>query len=136
MVTRDFDAMLAEKAGIRPTFKIGGQQFTMKARLASKKFFALQGYMTAEDTSEEQALRMLFETVIVKADRDRFLALLDSEGDDDEDSIVDTEQLNELTEWITEFYTGKQKRSDSSSPPGVNGTGPQQNVVSLNARGA
>jgi len=135
MVTRDFDAMLAERAGVRPTFKIGGQEFTMKAKLPQKKYFAMRYFMADDNTSEEDAYRKLFETVLVKDDRDRFFEMLNSETDDEDDeSVIDITQLDALGMWILEFYSGKAEASTNSSSAGTNGTGPQRNVVSLNPR--
>lgn len=134
MVTRDFDAMLADRAGIRPTFKIGGQEFTMKAKLPQKKYFAMRYYMADDATTEEDAYRKLFETALVKADRDRFFDLLNVDDDDNDEAVIDITQLDALGTWILEFYSGKAGSTTNSSSAGTNGTGQQQNVVSLNPR--
>lgn len=141
MVTRDFDAMLADRAGVRPTFKVAGQEFTMRARLASKKYFELQHYFQSEDTSEEDSLRKLFNTVLIKGDRDRFFQLFDGALDEDNDEVddelvLDVTQLDAMTTWVMEFYSGKQPKNSESSNPGTDSTGPRPKVVSLNARGA
>lgn len=133
MVTRDFDAFLAEKAGVRPTFRVGGQDFTMRAKLPFKKFAKLVGAVS-EDEDEIETTEKFFRMVLVPADRDRFMALLDAEAEDDDAEVISPEQVGELMEWAMGFYTGKQPASSDGSPPGASTTGPQRNVVSLNSR--
>jgi len=135
MATKDFDAMLAERAGKRPTFKVGGQEFTARAKLPYKRFQKIMATMTADDTDVDEGTEMFFRSVIIPADRDRFLALLNNEDDDDnEDSVVDAYQLNQITEWLLGIYTGKAETSSSSSSDGSATTGVSRNVVSLNSR--
>jgi hypothetical protein len=133
MVTRDFDAMLAEKAGGRPTFKVGGQEFTLRSRLPYKKWVKLLAVMRAPDMDEDTANEVFFNTVLVRDDRQRFLDLLDGESEDDED-CVDVAQMDQLTDWIMEHFTGKLRNSSAGSSPGSNGTGPSPNVVSLQSK--
>lgn len=140
MVTRDFDAMLAEKANVRPTFKVSGQTFTMKARLHSDKYFEMQEYLRNPETTEKQAMRRMFETVLVKSDRERFFHVFDGDLEGEDDDVmglgIDIQQLDEMTTWILEFYSGKAGQNSQSSTPGTSTTGQQQNVVSLNPRTA
>lgn len=138
-VTRDFDAMLAARAGVRPTFRVGGQVFTVKARLPSKKFRNLLASFADEDVDEDQATVDFFTLCLVKSDRERFFALLDAEGedaddDDQDDGVIDMEQLNAITEWLMELYTGKARPSSTSSSGGSDSTGTSPKVVSLSSR--
>lgn len=135
MVTRDFDAMLAEKAGIKPTFKIGGQEFSLRAKLPYTKWNQLLGVMRNDDTAPDVATAAFFNTVLIAADRQRFLDLLNNDSDDD-DTVIDLSQMDALTDWIMEHYTGKRLNSSDGSSPGANGTGPAPNVVSLGSKKA
>lgn len=132
-VTRDFDAMLADKANVRPTFKVGGQEFTLRARLPYEKFSQLVNALRADNEDEKAATAEFYNTVLVRADRERFLELLASE-DEDDDAVIDLRQLSALTDWAMEHFTGKAPSDSSSSSPGANGTGVPQNVVSLDPR--
>lgn len=134
MVTRDFDAMLAEKANGRPTFKVGGQEFTLRAKLPYLKWIRLLAVMRDPDVEEELSTEEFFNTVLIKADRQRFLALLNAEDEDDEDNVIGMEEMNDLTDWIMEHFTGKQLNSSAGSSPGSNGTGQSPNVVSLQSK--
>lgn len=135
MAIRDFDAMLAEKAGVAPTFKVGGQEFALRPKLAYKKWVKLLAAMRADDTDEMQATKDFFAAVVVRADRDRFLALLDKDDDEaDDDDVIDMSQLDALTSWVMEILTGKLQTTSSSSSPGASTTGQPLNVVSLNPR--
>ena len=133
MATKDFDAMLAEKAGVRPTFIVAGQEFTARAKLPYKKFVRLMGALGADDADPDEATEKFFSTVIVKEDRERFLAVLNSEDDDDE-RIIDAAQINQITEWLLSIYTGKELTSSDSSSDGSSTTGRPRNVVSLSAK--
>jgi hypothetical protein len=135
MTVRDFDAMLAERAGVHPTFRIGGQEFTLRAKLPYKRWNKLMAAMRADDADEQQATVDFFRSVLIKDDRERFVALLDKEDDDDdENAVVDLSQMDALTDWIMEHFTGKRRNSSESSTPGANGTGLAPNVVSLQPR--
>lgn len=137
-ITRDFDAMLAEKAGIRPTFKVGGQEFTLRAKLPYTRWNKLLVTMRADDVDPDVATAEFFNTVLIRADRKRFLDLLEKDEDEDEDGdeedVIDLVQMDQITDWVMEHFTGKLRRSTDGSPPGANGTGQQQNVVSLSSR--
>jgi hypothetical protein len=137
MTTRDFDAMLAEKAGIRPTFKVGGQEFTLRSKLPYSKWNKLLAVMRDDDTDADEATEMFFNTVLVKGDRQRFLELLAKEDDDDDDdNVIGLQQMNDITDWVMEHFTGKHPSSSGGSSPGANGTGPQPNVISLSSKQA
>lgn len=138
-VTRDFDAMLAEKAGIRPTFKVGGQEFTLRAKLPYAKWNNLLSFMRNPDGDDMDATRKFFTTVLIKADRQRFLDLLavgasDDDDEDDDTPSIDLAQMGPITDWAMEHFTGKLQSSSNGSSPGANDTGASRNVVSLNAR--
>ncbi|MDP8971150.1 MAG: hypothetical protein M3N52_11790 [Actinomycetota bacterium] len=135
MATRDFDAMLAEKAGVRPTFTVAGQTFTARAKVPFKKFTRMLAAID-DDADVVDTAEKLFDLALIKADRQRFQDLLDADGDDegDEDAVVSLAQLNQITEWLMEIYTGKPQTSTNSSSPGPSETGPSSNVVSLTPR--
>jgi len=134
MVTRDFDQMLAEKAGARPTFTVGGQTFTLRAKLPYKRWNKLLASMRAEDVDPQEATADFFDVVLIRADRPRFRELLDRDGDDDDDDVIDLSQMDAITDWAMEHFTGKLQSSSGSSSHGANGTGPAPNVVSLQSR--
>lgn len=135
MATRDFDAMLAEKAGVRPTFKIGGQEFTARARIPYKRFQRVLDVMRSEETTEDEATEKFFHAAIVPADRERFFTLLNCDDDDADDAaVIDQEALNSLVQWLLEIYTGKATGSEQPSSDGSSTTGRSQKVVSLTSR--
>lgn len=137
MVTRDFDAMLAERAGVRPTFRLAGQTFTVKAKLPFKRFKNLLATLGDDNVNEDQAQDDFFRMALIAQDRERFFTLLDDDGESeqaDEWAVVSPEQVASLTEWLMELYTGKPLPSSASSSAGSENTGTSQNVVSLNSR--
>jgi hypothetical protein len=134
-ISRDFDSMLAEKAGINPTFKIGGQEFSLRAKLPYRRWNALLAAMRDPDATEQDTTERFFNTVLIKADRERFLNLLNNpDDDDDDDNVIDLSQMDQLTDWIMEHFTGKHRNSSDSSSLGVNGTGARPKPVSLSSR--
>lgn len=133
----DFDVMLAAKSGDRPTFTIAGQTFTLRAKLPYSRWNKMMRKMTADGVDPHEATKDFMRAVLIKADRQRFIDLLDKEDDeDDEDAVIDLSQMDALTDMIMEHFTGKLTRSTGSSMPGVNGTGPAPSVVSLSSRTA
>jgi hypothetical protein len=132
MTTKDFDAMLAAKQRARPTFTVAGQEFTARKRLPFKRFQQVLDMMTADDVDTDRATEEFFRTILVPADRDRFIEALAYDGDDD-DKVVDYEVLGEMTNWFLEIYTGKAPTSSENSSDGSPSTGRPRNVVSLNA---
>lgn len=130
---KDFTAALAANAGERPTFTIAGQTFTLRAKLPYKKWNALIDVMRSTETSEWDSSKTFFNTALIAADRDRFLALMDSE-DEDDDLVIGMVEMSELTDWAMEHFTGKLRSSTSGSTPGAAGTGQPANVVSLSPR--
>lgn len=137
MVTRDFDAMLAERAGVRPTFRLAGQLFTVKAKLPYKKFKNLLATLADDDTDEAQAQEDFFRMALIPQDRERFFALLDYDGEGDEvddQAVVSPDQVAALGEWLMELYTGKRPPSEESSLGGSGSAGALPKVVSLNSR--
>jgi hypothetical protein len=135
MTARDFDQMLAEKAGDRPTFTVGGQTFSLRAKLPYKRWNKLLASMRADGADPQEQTAEFFRTVLIRADRERFVELLDKEDDeDDEEAVIDLSQMDAITDWIMEHFTGKLRNSSDSSSPGANGTGQPLNVVSLQSR--
>jgi hypothetical protein len=132
---KDFDAMLREKAGEKPTFTIAGQRFTLRSKLAYNKFNELVAMMRDDGADNMESTRTFFNTVLIRDDRQRFLDLLDADADDtDDDFVIGLTQMTELTDWVMEHFTGKLPSSSSGSTPGSSATGQSPNVVSLNAR--
>lgn len=135
MVTRDFDAMLAVRAGVRPTFRVGGQEFTVKTKLPFRKFSAFLGSLEAGD-DEMARTEEFFAMALIPADRQRFLDLLKAEPDDDDDesTYAGPEQIGEITQWLIEYYAGKASENSDSLSNGAGNTAALRNVVSLNPR--
>lgn len=127
--------MLAEQAGIRPTFRIGGQEFTLRAKLPYVRWNKLLSVMRDDDTTPDDATKEFFDTVLVRSDRERFWQLLQRD-DEDDDAVIGMDQMDGLTDWVMEHFTGKARRSSDGSSPGVNGTGAAPNVVSLGSKKA
>lgn len=140
MAVRDFDRALAERRGGRPEFIVGGQKFTCRAKLSFHKFSQLMETMGAVDEDDAAGAQSKTEdflrTVIVRQDRDRFMALLRDEGvdDDDDENVITPDQLAQIVEWLMDHYTGKGAGNENSSSGGPTSTGPSRNVVSLNPR--
>lgn len=134
MVTRDFDAYLAEKAGVRPTFKIAGQIFTLRAKMAYAKWSKLLASMRSDDVSPEEANDLFFRAALIRGDVDRFMALLNNEDDDDEGAVIGLQEADALVDWAMAHFTGKALTTSDGSSPGSNGTGPQPNVISLSSK--
>lgn len=135
---KDFDAYLNEHGG-RPTFTVGGQTFTARAKLPWRKFTALLSVMTgAGETGEgAQATEHFLAAAVVAGDRERFTALLNLEDNDEDDAVgISPGEVNELAEWLMEHYTGKRPERDESSSAGQPATGQRRKVVSLNPRTA
>lgn len=134
---KDFDAMLAELGG-RPTFTVGGEKFTCRAKLPWRKFRSMLDGLSDDDSDVEQgthAMEAFLSAAVVRADRDRFVALLNMEDNDDDDTTgISPGEISSLSEWLMEHYTGKLNPSDESSSPGPPKTGRPSKVVSLNPR--
>lgn len=134
-ITRDFDAMVAEKAGVKPTFTVAGQSFTLRAKLPWAKWNQLLAVMRAEDAENVAATEQFFDTVLIKADRQRFKDLLNDNGDDsDDDNVIGLDQMDAITDWVMGHFTGKLQSSSNGSSPGASGTGAQPNVISLSSK--
>lgn len=133
-VTRDFDAAYAEMAGVKPTFRVAGQTFTLRAKIPYAKWNQLVAVMRADDTDAMDATRQFFNSVLIRADRERFAQLLDEVEEDDDDKVIGLSQLNDLTDWAMEHFTGKPQSNSTGSSPGADATGASPNVVSLSAR--
>ncbi len=137
---RDFDAMLAEKANVRPTFKVAGQEFSLRAKLPYRKWRKVQQAMRADDITAHEANLLFFGAVLVRGDVDRFLDLLDADDDDDgerdDTEELGVDQLDEIISWAPEHFTGKPSESGDGSTSGANTTGAAPNVVSLQSKQA
>jgi hypothetical protein len=126
------------KAGIRPTFKVAGQEFTLRKRLPYATWNKLLAAMRSPEADDDQqkATKDFFDKVLVRADRERFATLLDFEGDDedDDDAVIGLDQMDQLTDWVMQIMTGKAPKNETSSTAGLNTTGPAPNVVSLSSK--
>jgi hypothetical protein len=136
MVTRDFDAMLAERAGIRPTFKVGGQEFTLRKRLAAPRWNRLLAAMRSDEADEQESTIDFFRAVIIPADRQRFaeLAAKDNSDDEDDEDVIDISQMNDLVQWVVDVFTGKAPSNEISSTAGAGDIQIVPNVVSLSSK--
>lgn len=134
MVTRDFDAYLAETARVRPTFRIGGQVFTLRAKMAYAKWSKLLASMRSDEVSPEEANDLFFRAALIRSDVDRFMALLNNDDDSDDDTIIGMQEADALVDWAMAHFTGKAPNTSDGSSPGSNGTGPSPNVVSLQSK--
>lgn len=132
---KDFDAMLAG----RPTFTVGGQIFTARAKLPWRKFTSLLSAMSeaVDSGGGTEATEKFLVMAVVRQDRERFKALLELDDNDDDDAVgISPGEITELSSWLMEHYTGKRSEGDESSSDGPPKTGPPRKVVSLSARTA
>ncbi|HYJ33831.1 MAG TPA: hypothetical protein VE326_11480 [Candidatus Binatia bacterium] len=126
MSYKDFDSWLAEQRG-EVTFTVGGQTYTGRKRVPWQK---MNKYLMSlgEDTDGIESTKDFFRMVLVPADRERFVAAIDYDGDDDE-QILASEQVGKILDWLLGIYTGKGEKdkpvSTDSQP---------SNVVSLNPK--
>lgn len=116
---RDFDAALKEKTGGRPTFKLGGQTFTCRAKLPWRKFsgmlLALQSGVRPEGKTDLDQTEDFFSMVLIPADRERFLKMLnkeDIEEDEDEESVIDNADVGQLLDWLMKYYLGTDEEEE------------------------
>jgi hypothetical protein len=139
---KDYDAMLAETVGGRPTFKVAGQTFRCRARLPWKKFSKLLLTLTVSTASGDESLTQteeFFNLVLVAEDRQRFLDLVNYEGDDDntdDENVIDPKQVGAILDDLLEYYTGKAPSNASESTATPPGAGQPSNVTSLTPREA
>lgn len=117
MSYKDFDAMLREKSGSRPEFTVGGQKFTCRSKLSWRKLASLlTAYQDSGSPTTATGIAMaerFFEIVILKEHRERFMQMLNSEGDDDDDeAVVSLTQFMDLMDWLMEYYTGQSTKDD------------------------
>lgn len=135
---KDYDAMLAEKIGGRPTFKVGGQMFTCRAKLPWKKFSALLLSLTVTSATGDtptQQTEEFFRLVLLPNQREAFQALLDADGeDDDETPVIDSNQVGYILDDLLAYYTGKAQPNDSVSTEQQQNAGQPSNVTSLTPR--
>jgi hypothetical protein len=129
---KNFDELVTGRK--KEPFKLGGQTFTIRARLHSRRFARmLKDCQDAEgaEASIDAAGRFMNRALIVK-DRERFQQLIDGDDDDDDDAkVVTFEQLRELVDWCVDHYTGKHDTQEESSTPGSPPTPTPRNVVSF-----
>jgi hypothetical protein len=129
---KDFDAWLNEQRG-EVTFTVGGQTFTGRKRVGWQKMNRYLLNLGAEGTDGIEQTRDFFRMVLIPADRERFLAAVDYDGDDD-DRILSAEQVGKILDWLLGVYTGKAQSDVEQSSAAQPGTGAQSNVVSLSPK--
>lgn len=139
MSHKDYDAMLAEKLGERPTFTLAGKDFTCRRKLHWTKQSKV--FLTLANASGGDALNAasvdFVKACLVPADRAVFEALMQEPDDDyDEDSVITRDQLDELVNDLFDYYAGKAEPSDGDSSTSPPDAGPPSNVVSLNSKEA
>lgn len=122
MSYRDFDAFLREKSGGRPEFIIGGQKFTCRAKLPWKKFSAMMLSLSGEDASAKglEKTEDFFKLVLIQPDRQRFLDLLNYDGEDDEgdeENVISPSQVGNLLDWLLAYYTDKDGGATEEEKP-------------------
>jgi hypothetical protein len=139
---KDFDAFLAEKISGRPEFTLAGQKFQCRVKLPWRKYantlLALQSGVVPEGKTEVDQTVDLLKMMIVPSDRDRFLSLINYEGDEDEEMddegvYASNDQVNELLTWLLEYYTGKASESENISSTTPSTTGKPVRKASLNS---
>lgn len=139
-VTKDFDAMISEQAGVKPTFRIAGQEFTLRSKLPYSKWNKLVAAMRDPEGDDMAATKQFFNTILVRADRQRFIDLLEIDDIDDEDDDaqddqrIGMDQMSPLMDWVMEHFTGKLQGNTDGSSPGASTTGPPPNVISLSSK--
>lgn len=124
-IYRDFDAAAAEAAGDAPAFKIGGQEFTTRRRVAYAKYLALQNEIRQEtaggDLDEAAEVDRFFKLVLKPDEYDRLQGVFtESEAVEDEDDpkYVSADQVAQLYVWLLEHYSGKMTGNDEKSNDG------------------
>lgn len=141
MSYKDYDAYLAEKAGGRPEFTVAGQRFTARSKLSWKKFNGWVLSMDGIDPTSQEAIdrtRDFFKMVLLPESRERFLALMEFEGDDDDaesdETVLSNEAMSAILDDLLARYTGKAPKTEPGSSSGPGSTGQPSNVVSLSPR--
>lgn len=141
MSYKDFDAALKEMLGDRPSFTMGGQTFTCRQRLPWKKFSNMILSLSGEEAQAGGGLdktEEFFRLVLIKGDRDRFIGLLNYDGEDEENGGDDElaaapQQVGELLDWLLAYYTGKADTTDESSSDKPLPAGVELKSVSLSS---
>lgn len=124
MVYRDFDAAVAE-AQEAPRFKVGGEEFTARRRLPFPKYVALnaarQDAIESGEFDEFTETRRFMSLALRPSDFERFMELIMryEETDDDAERYVSPQEINNIIEWLSEYYSGKANENDSSSGTGA-----------------
>lgn len=142
MPFHDFDAALRELRGENLEFVVAGQTFTARAKLPWKKYSNLMMSLFGQDVTTADGLAKteeFFNLVVVKRDRERFMALVNSDGDDDdddEDNVIDPSQVSAILDWMLGLYTGKAPKKEESSSDSSPTTGLPSNVISLDPKSA
>ena len=137
---KDFYAMLAEKAGDRPSFKLCGQEFTCKKKLPWRAWNAMILSLQFENDTTDEMVEKFFNMVLTTSDKEKFFELLDKDDVDEEgneiedDNFVSDEQTGAVMKWLLDLYTGKAQENDESSSGKQPTSGQPAKVVSLSRR--
>ena len=119
---KNYDTVSPEKQ----TFVVAGQTFTVRAKVPRQSLLNLSDFDNADERVDA-----FFETVLIRADRQRFLDLLHTTDDGDDVDCITLPQANEIMNDITEFLTGASEGKDESSTPGLFVMPEQSNVEPL-----
>lgn len=127
MAHRDFSASVDEAIANRPTFTLRGVDFMCKPAVSMKAMAPVLDAINAAEggVDMEDALKLFFDTVLIKAARPKMHELLEAEDEDDDDDAVPLSlaQLIEIMQWLIEQYTGipTQASTDSTEPQDATG---------------
>ncbi len=121
---KDFGAPASTDEPI--TFTLYGETFRCAPSIQGRtllQFISMSGDDESPDKGASAVLQF-FDSALVKADRERFVAMTSSE-----DTVVPLETLASIMEWLVEQYSGRPTEPPSPSEPGELITGPMPVAV-------
>jgi hypothetical protein len=121
-VLKNYDTV----AVMNETFVVAGQTFTVRAQVPREALVKL-----GKIDDDDERVDAFFRAVLIKADRHRFLSLLHSEADGDDDPVITMAQANAIMSDLTEYATGTTEGKDDSSTPGHAAMPEQSNIDPL-----
>jgi predicted DNA-binding protein (MmcQ/YjbR family) len=108
------------------TFKIGGQTFAVRANVPRESMVKL-----AKIDDDDERVDAFFRAVLIKKDRQRFLDLLHSEPEEDDDPVITLAQAAEIMNDLTEYAAGANKGKGTTSTAGPSPIPDQSGVEPL-----
>jgi hypothetical protein len=108
------------------TFTLYGETFRCAPSIQGRtllQFISMSGDDESPDKGASAVLQF-FDSALVKADRERFVAMTSSE-----DTVVPLETLASIMEWLVEQYSGRPTEPPLPSEPGELTTGPMPVAV-------